>query len=242
MVLWRGDCSDWITSLKSGIRLTFTSATSPWAIRRLVASPLADTPSHTVPPPCRIRVTISSEVSVDAVPRERAHIDHLAHPARGRALIRQCPLLNTREADLLGADRERQLLAADGPRGRAGQDVRGPHEPCDKAGRRLLIHFSRTPNLLHSALVHNRHPIAHRQRLFLVMCDIDKCHTQPFLDTFELDLHLLAKLEVQRTQRLIEEQHARLVDQGAGKRHALALPAGELARLAPVQSLKPHHL
>src|SRR5437879_10283847 len=65
MVLWRGDCSDWITSLKSGIRLTFTSATSPWAIRRLVASPLADTPSHTVPPPCRIRVTISSEVSAN---------------------------------------------------------------------------------------------------------------------------------------------------------------------------------
>src|SRR4029077_1993363 len=65
MVLCRGDCKDWITSLKSGIRLTLTSATSPWAIRRLVASPLAETPSHWVPPPWRISVTISSEVSAN---------------------------------------------------------------------------------------------------------------------------------------------------------------------------------
>src|SRR2546421_8943664 len=54
-----------MTSLKSGIRLVFTSATSPWAMRRLVASPLAETPSYWVPPPCRIRVTISSDVSAN---------------------------------------------------------------------------------------------------------------------------------------------------------------------------------
>src|SRR3984893_1171473 len=44
------------------MRLTLTSATSPCAISRLVASPLAETPSHWVPPPWRISVTISSEV------------------------------------------------------------------------------------------------------------------------------------------------------------------------------------
>src|SRR5713226_7332880 len=65
IVLCLGAFSDVITSLKSGIRLTFTSATSPWAISRLVASPDAETPSQTVPPPCRIRVTISSEVSAN---------------------------------------------------------------------------------------------------------------------------------------------------------------------------------
>src|SRR2546427_11978184 len=54
-----------MTSLKSGMRLTFTSATSPWAISRLVASPLAETPSHCVPPPWRISVTISSDVSAN---------------------------------------------------------------------------------------------------------------------------------------------------------------------------------
>src|SRR5207248_1950303 len=54
-----------MTSSKSGIRLVFTSATSPWAIRRLVASPLAETPSYWVPPPCRISVTISSDVSAN---------------------------------------------------------------------------------------------------------------------------------------------------------------------------------
>ncbi len=37
--------------------------TSPPAISRLLASPEAETPSYTVPPPWRISVTISSEVS-----------------------------------------------------------------------------------------------------------------------------------------------------------------------------------
>jgi len=36
-------------------------ATSPFAMSRFDASPDADTPSQTVPPPWRIRVTISSD-------------------------------------------------------------------------------------------------------------------------------------------------------------------------------------
>ena len=40
------------------------------------------------------------------------------------------------------------------------------------------------------------------------------------------------KLEIERTERFIEEQHLRLVDQGSGERDPLLLTAGELIGLA----------
>ena len=52
------------------------------------------------------------------------------------------------------------------------------------------------------------------------------------LDPLELDLHLPAQLEVERAQRLVEQQHLRAVDQRAGERDALLLAAGELRRAA----------
>ena len=60
------------------------------------------------------------------------------------------------------------------------------------------------------------------------------------LDVLELDLHLLAELEVERTERLVEEQHAGPVDERAGERDALPLPARELARLAPGELAEAH--
>ena len=52
------------------------------------------------------------------------------------------------------------------------------------------------------------------------------------LDALELDLHLAAQLEVERAERLVEQQHLGVVDQGAGQGDALLLPAGELGGLA----------
>ena len=58
------------------------------------------------------------------------------------------------------------------------------------------------------------------------------------LDPLQLDLHLLAQLQVERAERLVEQQHGRAVDERARERDALLLAAGELARprlLAPAQ-------
>ena len=52
------------------------------------------------------------------------------------------------------------------------------------------------------------------------------------LDRLQLDLHLLAELEVERAERLVEQEDARPVDERARQRHALALAARELARAA----------
>src|SRR3954453_7977667 len=79
-------------------------------------------------------------------------------------------------------------------------------------------------------VVEHSGPVAHRQRLVLVVSDEDKRDAELALQALELDLHLLAQLAVECTQRLVQEQHSRALHQRAGKRNALTLTAGELSR------------
>ena len=53
-----------------------------------------------------------------------------------------------------------------------------------------------------------------------------------FCSALQLLLHVFAQLQIERAERLVEQQHLRPVDQRAGERDALALAAGELARPA----------
>ena len=55
-------------------------------------------------------------------------------------------------------------------------------------------------------------------------------------------LHLLAQLQVERAERLVEQQHARAVHERARECNALALAAGELARPALLVAAEAHHL
>ena len=57
-----------------------------------------------------------------------------------------------------------------------------------------------------------------------------------------LDLHLLAQLLVERRQRLVHQQDARLEDDGAGERDALALAARELVDVAVAEPAELHEL
>src|SRR5581483_6424715 len=59
------------------------------------------------------------------------------------------------------------------------------------------------------------------------------------LDALQLELHLLAQLQVERPERLVEEQYARAVDERARERDTLLLPARELARLAAAVAGEP---
>ena len=58
------------------------------------------------------------------------------------------------------------------------------------------------------------------------------------LQVHQLELGLLAQLPVERRQRLVEQEHARPLDQRARERDALALAAGELMRLALAEALE----
>ena len=74
------------------------------------------------------------------------------------------------------------------------------------------------------------------------MGHVDERDADILLDLLQLDLHLLAKLQVERPQRLVQQQDLRLVHDRAGEGHALALAAGELVRAAMAQAFEPDHL
>ena len=61
---------------------------------------------------------------------------------------------------------------------------------------------------------------------------IDEGDAELALDCLEFDLHLLAQLEVEGAERLVEEQHLGPTDQRPGQGNALPLAAGELGGLA----------
>ena len=81
-----------------------------------------------------------------------------------------------------------------------------------------------------SPCVEHRDPVRHREGFVLVVRHEDEGDADDALETLELDLHLLAKLEVESTERLVEEEHARTVDERPGQGDSLTLAAGELGR------------
>ena len=70
----------------------------------------------------------------------------------------------------------------------------------------------------------------HRQRLALVVRDVDEGHAELPVQLLQLDLHVLAQLLVERAERLVHQHQLRLEHQRARQRHALLLAAGELRR------------
>ena len=66
-------------------------------------------------------------------------------------------------------------------------------------------------------------------RLLLVVRDEDRRHVHLVVEPAQPLAQLGADAGVERAERLVEEQDPRLDGQRAGERHALALPAGELA-------------
>jgi hypothetical protein len=90
----------------------------------------------------------------------------------------------------------------------------------------------RRPDLLDQAVVHDDHGVGQRHRFFLRVRDVHEGQAQFLLPAAQLGAHLDAQEGVERRQRLVEQQHARLGDERARQRHALLLAAGQLARLA----------
>ena len=106
-------------------------------------------------------------------------------------------------------------------------------KPATKVVRRALVDgLGRVALLDHAAVRHDRDPVGHRQRLLLVVGDVDEGDPDVALDPLQLQLQALAQLQVEGAERLVEQQHLRQVDERAGERDALLLPAGELVGLA----------
>ena len=133
------------------------------------------------------------------------------------------------------------------PVGRIGRDhalkqVGLTNERGDElAGRRLVDLLGRA-NLLQHAIVHDRDAVAHGERLFLIVRHVEERDVKLALEALELELHLLAQLEIERTQRLVEQQDLGSVDQGAGDSDALLLATGQLVGLAPLKAAELHQI
>ena len=82
---------------------------------------------------------------------------------------------------------------------------------ADEAGHerrgRMVVDLARRADLLDATVVEHRDTSAHRQRLTLVVGDEHERDADVVLDRLQLDLHLLAELEVERAERLVEQQH-----------------------------------
>ena len=102
------------------------------------------------------------------------------------------------------------------------------------ARRGPLVELLRRAELLDLPAAHDGDPVAHRQRLLLVVGDVDERDPDLDLDPLQLDLERLAELQVERAERLVEEEHVGPVDEGPGERDALLLAARQLVRLALV--------
>ena len=70
------------------------------------------------------------------------------------------------------------------------------------------------------------------------MGHVDEGDAHLLLDALELDLHILAELQVQGTQRLVQKQHLGPVHQSPGDGHPLLLAAGEGVGLAVLKALE----
>ena len=117
---------------------------------------------------------------------------------------------------------------------------------ADEAGHEVaggpLVHLDRGAQLLDPALVEHGQPVAHGERLLLVVRDVDERDADLALDPLQLQLHVLAQLGVQRAERLIQQQYLGLVDDGPGQRDPLPLPARQLDRLAAAEPAEADHV
>ena len=81
---------------------------------------------------------------------------------------------------------------------------------------------------------------ATRDGLELRVGHVDEGDAELLLHAAQLAAHAQAQILVERRQRLVEQQHARIGDQRARERHALLLAAGELGRQAVGELLQLH--
>ena len=117
-----------------------------------------------------------------------------------------------------------------------------PMNPATKALAGPVVDHERPVELLDAPARHHGDAIAHRHRLLLVVRHVDEREVELGLHALELDLHLAAQLEVERAERLVEQQHTRAQHQCARQGDSLLLPAGQLPRPAIREAAQLHEL
>ena len=87
---------------------------------------------------------------------------------------------------------------------RAAQYITLTNKICHKAVLRLVVYIGWRSNLLNLTFTHHYHAVTQRQCLFLVMRYVDKSNTQLLVHLLQLQLHVLAHLQIQCRQWFIK--------------------------------------
>ena len=115
-------------------------------------------------------------------------------------------------------------------------------EAADEEVDGPVVERLRVVDLLELALAHHGDAVAHRHRLDLVVRDVDRGDAEVGLQLRDLGARLDAQLRVEVRERLVHQERRRLAHDRAAHRDALALAAGERARLALQVLLEPEEL
>ena len=102
------------------------------------------------------------------------------------------------------------------------------HETVDRA----VVEFLRRADLLEATFVHDRDTGAHGHGFDLIVGHVDERRVEALIQAQDVCPGLDAQLGVEVGERLVHEEDRRLAHDGAPEGDALALAAGELARLA----------
>ncbi len=111
-------------------------------------------------------------------------------------------------------------------------------EAGDEEVERTVVELLRAVDLLQLPLAHDRDAVAHRERLDLVVRDVDRRHAEVVLQLGDLGARLDAQLRVEVRERLVHEEGLRVAHDRAAHGDALTLAAGERTRLAVEQRLE----
>ena len=90
------------------------------------------------------------------------------------------------------------------------------------------------------AALHQADPVGQLEGLLLVVGDQDGGDAELPLDLPQVAPELGADLDVERAERLVEQQHRGLVGEGAGEGDPLLLAAGELVGVAVAEAAEAH--
>ena len=116
------------------------------------------------------------------------------------------------------------------------------HERHDELARRVVVELARAANLLEAAVVDDGDLIRDLHGLVLVVRDEDRRDMHDVVELAEPFPELGTNTSVERTERLVEQEHLRLGRERAGEAHSLALTAGELRRIAVPEALELHEV
>ena len=102
----------------------------------------------------------------------------------------------------------------------------------DESRRRCAVDVARLADLGDLAMGHDGYPVGHREGLRLTVSDVEEGDAELLLQLGQHRLHADDEVGIERRQRFVEQQDARLGDQRPGERHALTLSTRERIYIA----------